>query len=346
MLFLRKFSVKNKITFLVEKSTWSIMDDGINIQKNISNHNPNINFSIKTNLFCLNCDLLHFGSQFMWTALKDAIPVNMPVVVTYFHGKFEDGIEMSAHIKSFLESSDRISLVITSSIIVENRLTKYGLSPDKIRRIPIGIDLNKFNSVANLNNNKIRNNTHIPKQSFIIGSFQKDGEGWQEGFNPKLIKGPDILVDVLKIINKKYNILVLLTGPSRGYVKNKLSQLGIPYVHKYIEQPEELPKFYKLLDCYLITSRDEGGPKGLLESLACGVPVVATSVGMCPELIINGVNGYLALTEDPIEIANKLEMLIKYPKQCHTSLEEYSWNSIAKLHLDEYLKILDNEKVK
>ena len=45
--------------------------------------------------------------------------------------------------------------------------------------------------------NEIKNKLYIkykiPKDKIIIGSFQKDGVGWEEGNEPKLIKGPDIL---------------------------------------------------------------------------------------------------------------------------------------------------------
>ena len=41
-----------------------------------------------------------------------------------------------------------------------------------------------------------------------------------------------------------------------------------------------LISLYHALDIYLITSREEGGPMGLLESIACGTPVASTNVGM------------------------------------------------------------------
>ena len=48
----------------------------------------------------------------------------------------------------------------------------------------------------------IRNLLGIPRNSILIGSFQKDGVGWKEGIKPKLIKGPDIFVKVLDKLNQ------------------------------------------------------------------------------------------------------------------------------------------------
>ena len=109
----------------------------------------------------------------------------------------------------------------------------------------------------------------------VIGSFQKDGKGWGEGNEPKLIKGPD----------------VLLTGPARGYVKTGLESLKIPCKHLYLQDYREIGKYYQALDAYLVTSREEGGPKGVLESMASGIPLISTRVGQAQDLVKQGING-------------------------------------------------------
>ncbi len=55
--------------------------------------------------------------------------------------------------------------------------------------------------------------------------------------------------------------------------------------------PEELPSLYASFDALLIASRYEGGPYTMLEAMACGVPVIATPVGLVPAVIEDGVNG-------------------------------------------------------
>ena len=66
----------------------------------------------------------------------------------------------------------------------------------------------------------------IPRESLLIGSFQKDGIGWGEGNEPKLIKGPDIFINSLEKIKKCCDPFVILTGPSRGFVKKGLKNFG------------------------------------------------------------------------------------------------------------------------
>jgi glycosyltransferase involved in cell wall biosynthesis len=56
---------------------------------------------------------------------------------------------------------------------------------------------------------------------------------------------------------------------------------------------EGMCKFYQSLDFYLCLSTQEGTPNTALEAASCGVPIISTSVGNMPELIQNGVNGFI-----------------------------------------------------
>jgi hypothetical protein len=74
-----------------------------------------------------------------------------------------------------------------------------------------------------------------------------------------------------------------------------------------------LPQFYSSLDAYLVTSRVEGGPVTVLESMACGTPVVATRVGLVPEVIKDGQNGVSTAVDDAMALAEGLVRLYREP---------------------------------
>jgi glycosyltransferase involved in cell wall biosynthesis len=103
-------------------------------------------------------------------------------------------------------------------------------------------------------------------------------------------------------------LFVVLTGPARGYVRAGLERLGIPYLHHFAE-PGELPCVYRALDVCLVASRQEGGPKAVLESMASGVPIVTTRVGQATELVRNGENGFLVDVDDAEGLAGWLERI-------------------------------------
>jgi glycosyltransferase involved in cell wall biosynthesis len=130
---------------------------------------------------------------------------------------------------------------------------------------------------------------------------------------PKLIKGPDLLLDAVERLRGDLPVVVMLTGPARGYVKQGLERLGVPYIHRYVQSHADLVECYHALDLYFVSSREEGGPMGLMESMASGVPVVATPVGMAPDLIVDGISGGLADTCSGEEIAHKARTLVALP---------------------------------
>ena len=67
------------------------------------------------------------------------------------------------------------------------------------------------------------------------------------------------------------------------------------------------------LDLYLVSSREEGGPKAIVESMASGVPLVTTNVGMANDFVIDQVNGGLVHDFDPNSIAVKISQILITP---------------------------------
>jgi len=162
---------------------------------------------------------------------------------------------------------------------------------------------------------------------------------------PKMIKGPDLFCDVMERLAKHFNIFVLLSGPARGYVKSRLSRAGIPFFHQMFSDPNEVSQYYKAIDLYLITSRVEGGPKALLEAAASGVPLVSTRVGMAPEFIADGENGFLCDVEDIEGLVQKSSLLLTdkqlsndFSKAGKKKVADYDWEYIAKRYYEELYK--------
>ena len=87
-----------------------------------------------------------------------------------------------------------------------------------------------------------------------------------DGDEPKAIKGPDVLVEALAVAHGELErLVVLLTGPARGYVRAELERRGVPYLHRLLPDRDGLTTAYHALDAYVVASRQEGGPKSVLE---------------------------------------------------------------------------------
>jgi glycosyltransferase involved in cell wall biosynthesis len=189
--------------------------------------------------------------------------------------------------------------VQVTNLAMEELVLETGIDPGKVHRIPIGIDVEAFPFRSESDYNASRRALGLPESAFVVGSFQKDGVGWGDGLEPKLIKGPDVLLATVERLRERIpELFVVVTGPSRGYVKAGLERLGVPYRHLLLPDVDAVADVYRAIDVCLVTSRDEGGPRAVLEAMATGAPLVTTRVGQGADLVRHGENGWMVEVED------------------------------------------------
>ena len=290
----------------------------------------------------------------MWVDWCKNLPRNNHYIVSFFHGKAEDGEDVKIHISQFLKTVPLLTTIIVSSSIVKKRLITWGVPAKKISLIPIGVNNAHFVPTKISKKNEIRKQYGIKKKTIVIGSFQKDGIGWGNGELPKLIKGPDIFVQVIKQLKEQgFDVLIFLTGPARGYIKKELSKNEINYIHKFFKNQNDLLKCYHALDLYLITSREEGGPMGLMEAMASGVPVVSTPVGMSVDLIQNNFTGKISKDFKVKSISKLISELIenrkvynKITKNALSVIDDVSWTNVSYKHYENvYIPLIKRFKI-
>ena len=206
---------------------------------------------------------------------------------------------------------DRVQV---SNRAMEELVLGTGIAPEKVFRIPIGVDSERFSPRDATARAEARRRLDLPESAFVVGSFQKDGVGWGEGLEPKLIKGPDVLLAVAeRLVCDVPELRLLLTGPARGYVAAGLERLGVPFDHRLLPDLDAVALAYRAIDLCLVTSRDEGGPKAVLESMATGVPLVTTRVGQAADLVRDGENGWLREVEDTEALAQAAAHVARAP---------------------------------
>lgn len=293
--------------------------------------------------------LIHYGE--VWSFLANAgsrAHARNPVVATVYHGDRDGWMpELAAAMERLLASAPAASRIVTASGLMEARLLRWGLPRRQVVRLPLGVDLGRFQPPTDAQRLAQRRRLGVPPGAVCIGSFQKDGQGWREGLQPKWIKGPDVFVDVAEQLAKRYPVFVLLAGPARGYVMQELSRRNIPFRHARVRQDTDLVPYYHCVDLYLITSREEGGPLALLESMATGVPVVSTRVGMAEDVIEHGVTGSLVGVDDLEALVEEASRLIEEPRRRQAyaaaalaAVQAYDWRCIARRYFEEiYLPV-------
>jgi len=263
-----------------------------------------------------------FGSHF--TLLREPWrPLPHRLGAAYFHGRpGTPGMpEFDEPYRVLCAHHRELQRIQVSHSELEAILLESGIEPSKVFRIPIGLEAAYFRPPTSEQRLEARRALGLPESAFVVGSFQKDGVGWGEGSTPKLVKGPDVLVDALALARRDVPELhVLLTGPARGYVRARLAETRIPHVHTLVERYDDVGRLYHALDAYLVSSRQEGGPKAVLESMASAVPLVTTRVGQAMDLVRHGENAYMVEPEDTDGLARWLAHVAAWAHDEHERL--------------------------
>jgi hypothetical protein len=205
------------------------------------------------------------------------------VITTIHHIDWENSNPVLEAIQLLESVTDRYHVICDK---VEQDLSTLTQKP--IVKANFWINDKNFYQIDNLEQKELlREKYKIPNNKYVIGSFQRDTNGKSKCMLPKLSKGPDILINILKHM-KTYtpNLFVVLTGRRRNYIINKLTKANIEYVYHEMVTVKELNEIYNCLDLYIVSSRVEGGPRSIMECGLAKVPIISTDVGIAT-LILN-----------------------------------------------------------
>ncbi|MFG0244499.1 MAG: glycosyltransferase family 4 protein [Phycisphaerales bacterium JB052] len=132
---------------------------------------------------------------------------------------------------------------------------------------------------------------------------------------------------------------------------NRVEDGELPAHSKFEVAPEQarIAEIYASCDCWLFTSDKEGYGLPLLESMACGTPVVATPAGAAPELLESG-GGVLVDSDEPNVLADAVERVLGLPdaewramsKAARDEAERHSWSVIGDRMESALLEILSS----
>jgi N-acetyl-alpha-D-glucosaminyl L-malate synthase BshA len=181
--------------------------------------------------------------------------------------------------KFSIEQSDGVTAV--SRFLREKTTTNYGIDKE-ITVIPNFVDPEKYKRM---------------ECKEIREKFAPEGEKILVHIsNFRIVKRvPDVIRIFHEIRKKVPSRLVLVgDGPDRSASEHLVRELGLQDYVKFLGKQAELVPILSSADLMLMPSQSESFGLSALEAMACGVPVVSSSVGGLPELQIHGETGYIA----------------------------------------------------
>jgi glycosyltransferase involved in cell wall biosynthesis len=131
-------------------------------------------------------------------------------------------------------------------------------------------------------------------------------------------KGPEIVLDAIAAVLPALPSLrarFVGQGPLRPALEARTRDLGLTSCVEFtdwLSTKEDLAELYRASRVLVCASYNEGGPRVTCEAMACGTPVVSTPIGVMPDLVRDGENGWLFDFDAP-SLAEKLRAALLDP---------------------------------
>jgi glycosyltransferase involved in cell wall biosynthesis len=235
----------------------------------------------------------------------DAAP---PLVVHTFHGHVLRGYFDPARTLGFrlLECwlARHSTALIAVSPEVRDDLVALGVAPpERFAVVRLGIELEQRLALdGDVGRDEQRRLLGISPACFVVG--------WV-GRMAAVKRIDDVLVAFQKLCEQGVEACLCLVGdgPNRAEVERRAQALGIVRRTLFLGYQEEIAPLYAAFDAMILPSASEGTPVSAIEALAAGRPVVATRVGGVPDVVRDGVDGFLVELGDIDAMAERLRQL-------------------------------------
>ena len=242
--------------------------------------------------------------------------LNLPVVVTA-RGSDINLISRFRLPRRWIRwAASRATHIVTVSNALRDRLLQLEVEPGKVTTLRNGVDLDRFRPLEN--REEIRKRLKLKNKTILsVGNLLE-------------LKGHHLALEALQRL-PGVDLVIAGEGPERGRLEALIDELELGDRARLIgtTAQDELVDYYNAADVLVLASSREGMANVLLESLACGTPVVATPVGGNPEVVSAPAAGTLMSGRSADDIVAAVDALFAAPpdrRQVREYAMRFNWD--------------------
>jgi glycosyltransferase involved in cell wall biosynthesis len=230
-------------------------------------------------------------------------------VVHTYHGHVLDGYFSPAKTRLFLGAERAVARVTDRIVAISPRiktelLEQYRIGvPDQYRVIPLGFDLAGLAAIDDGARANARATLQIPADAAVVTTVGR----------LTAIKQQRLFLEAAQEIARAHPAVVFLIagdGDLRAELEALASTLGLAGRVRFLGWRRDLATLYGATDVFLLTSRNEGTPVALIESMAAGCAGVSTDVGGVSDVLTSDAVGLLAPDGDASALAGQVTALL------------------------------------
>jgi glycosyltransferase involved in cell wall biosynthesis len=235
-----------------------------------------------------------------------------PIVVHTFHGHVLRGYFSAPLAYGFRRLESLLARWTTALVAVSPQvrddLVALGVAPaSSFAVVRLGIELEQRVGGGEPARAETRRLLGVSDDRFVVG--------WV-GRMTAVKRTEDLLRTLRRLVDLDVDAVLFLVGdgPNRDALEQKAHELGVARRCLFVGYQDDVARFYDAFDALLLPSANEGTPVSVIEALAAGRPVVATRVGGVPDVVRDGVDGFLADAGDTEALARRLSELAADPE--------------------------------
>lgn len=254
----------------------------------------------------------HGGTAGFWGRLVAATLQNKPKIIHTYHGLHYLNTAQTKSLQQKIKTAifqkiDQLLLNITDQIICvcqsdyEKAIAAKVASPSKTSIVYNGIEIDKFSHP--LNQATAQKIFDIAPTEFIFGNVGRLHEQ----------KGQKYLLQAFAKVADHARLMIIGDGDLKDELTKLADDLQISDRITFLGARSDIYEFLSAIDAFVMPSLWEGQPIALLEALAIGKPCIVSAVDGIPEIITNGINGYLVNPKDVAGLTQAMNAAINNP---------------------------------
>lgn len=209
----------------------------------------------------------------------------------------------------FYNTLDKIALRLCKKIIAVSDVIRDDL-------LHVGLDGARIvvmkNAVGNDFEEKDFQRFRLEKRS----ALSIDADDFVIGFVGRLSeeKGAKYLIEAaseMKSRDMRFKIIIVGDGPERERLSNMIEEMRLGENVFFTGFQKNGEEWFPAFDVFVLPSLTEGTPMALLEAMSMGIPVIASDVGGVPDVIEDGVNGFLVKPKNVSMLASRIDVVMR-----------------------------------
>jgi glycosyltransferase involved in cell wall biosynthesis len=280
--------------------------------------------------------------------------VGVPVIVNTVHGLYalpDDPLPKRAVVYGL----ERLAATCSHMELIQNpedidTLRRLGIPDDQLRLLGNGVDLQRFDPAGpDDDRQRLRREWGVGADDVLVGAVGRlvIEKGYRE-----------LLTAAAAVGGRHPSVRFVVVGPAEPAKADALDASEIAAAERdgviFTGQRDDVDAIYRALDLYVLASYREGFPRSAMEAAAMALPMVATDIRGCRQVVDDGHTGLLVPARDAEALANAIERLAtdadlrgKMAEAARAKAEaEFDQQTVIDITLDVYSRELSRAGIR